>query len=187
MHKFNPHHIARLLNGRRLREVKPRQFLLKAGLCKGQVFVDMGCGPGFFTLPAARIVGVKGMAYAVDTEPLMLESLKKRNPPANVRCIVSAESSVPLPDNISDFILLAHVLHEAGDKLAFVFELKRLLKTGAKVLILDWKKKKEAEGPPFAERLTIKEVKALLKEAGFVCIKSTSLNQSHYEVSALRP
>jgi len=170
-----------------MREVKPRQFLLEAGLCKGQVFVDMGSGPGFFTLPAARIVGVKGMAYAVDTQPTMLEELKKRNPPANVICVISAESSVPLPDNISDLTLIAHVLHETEDKSAFVLELKRLAKTGAKVLILEWKKKKETEGPPLSERLTIKEVKALLREAGFIRIKSGSISQSHYAVSALSP
>jgi len=187
MHKFNPNHIGRLLSGKRVREVKPRQFLLEAGLLKGQVFVDIGSGPGFFTLPAARIIGAKGVAYAVDTEPLMLTELKKRNPPANVKCIVSKESSVPLPDNISDFILLAHVLHEAEVKSAFILELKRLLKPGAKLLILDWKKKREAEGPPIEDRLTIKEVKALVKEAGFVRIKSTSLSPSHYEVSAQKP
>jgi len=186
MHKFNPHHIGKLLNGKRVKEVKPRQFLLEAGLLRGHVFVDIGCGPGFFTLPATRIVGAKGVAYAVDTEPLMLVELKKRNPPANVKCILSKESSVPLPDNISDFLLLAHVLHEAENMPAFVLELKRLLKPGAKLLIIDWKKKREEEGPPMEDRLTIKEVKGLLKEAGFIRIKSSSLNPSHYEVSAIK-
>jgi len=186
MHKFNPDHIGRLLSGKRIREVRPRQFLLEAGLGRGHVFVDVGCGPGFFTLPAARIVGAKGRAYAVDTEPLMLTELKKRRPPANVQCIVSAESDLPLSDNISDFILLAYVLHEAEDKTAFVLELKRLLKPGAKLLILDWKKKNEAEGPPVEDRLTIKEVKALLKEAGLVRVKSAPLSPSHYQVSAVK-
>ncbi len=187
MHKFNPSHIGRLLSGKRVREVKPRQFLLKTGLARGQVFVDIGSGPGFFTLPAARIVGARGVAYAVDTEPLMLEELKKRNPPANVKCILSRESSVPLSDNISDLLLLAHVLHEAEAKSVFVLELKRLLKSGGKLLVLDWKKKREEEGPPIEDRLTIKEVKEILKEAGFVRIKSRSLNASHYEVSAQKP
>ncbi len=187
MHKFNPNHISRLLSVKRVREVKPRQFLLEAGLSSGQVFIDIGCGPGFFTLPAARIVGAKGLAYGVDTEPLMLTELNKRNPPANVKCIVSKESSVPLPDNISDFLLLAHVLHEAEVKSSFILELKRLLKPGARLLILEWKKKKEAEGPPVEERLTIKEVKALVKEAGFIRIKSRSLSSSHYEVSTQKP
>ncbi len=187
MHKFNPEHIGRLLSGKRTKEARPRRFLLDAGLGRAQVFVDIGCGPGFFTLPAARIVGKSGVAYAVDTEPLMLEELKKRRPPANVRCIVSNESSVPLSDNIADFLLLAYVLHEAEVKSAFVLELKRLMKAGAKVVVLDWKKKKEAEGPPVEDRLTIKEVKALLKGAGFIRIKSKPFNPSHYEVSAVKP
>jgi len=186
VHKFNPQHIERLLGGGRQREVKPRQLLLEAGLRSGQVFIDIGCGPGFFTLPAARIVGVKGEAYAVDTEPLMLVELKKRNPPSNVKCVVSDESSVPLSDNIGDFLLLVHVIHEAENKNAFLLELKRLMRPGAKLLVIDWKKRNEEHGPPIEDRVTIKELKSLLNEAGFRGIKSVPFknNSSHYRVIA---
>ena len=186
MHKFNPAHIERLINGTRLREVKPRKLLLEAGLTRGQVFIDVGCGPGFFTLPAARIVGPRGLAYAVDTEPLMLDELTKRNPPSNVKCLLSRESSVPLPDNTGDFLLLVHVLHEAEDIGAFLLELKRLLKPGAKLLVIDWKKRVEERGPPIWDRLTLKELMALLREAGFRGVKSVPFknNPSHYRVMA---
>ncbi|MFQ5353387.1 MAG: class I SAM-dependent methyltransferase [Thermodesulfobacteriota bacterium] len=186
MHKFNPAHIERLLNGSRLREVRPRQLLLDAGLRRAEVFIDIGSGPGFFTLPAARIVGPGGVAYAVDTEPRMLDELKKRKPPANVKCILSSESSVPLPDNTADFLLLVHVLHEAEDRVAFLLELKRLLKPGAKLLVIDWKKRKEEHGPPIWDRITLKELTQELKQAGFSGIKSLPFknNPSHYRVIA---
>ncbi len=187
MHKFNPEHTAKLLAARRMREMKPRQFLLNAGLGRGDVFLDLGCGPGFFTLPAARIVGPRGIAYAVDTEPAMLAEFKKRNPPPNVRFIVSSESKVPLPDGTADFLLLAYVLHEAEDSGVFAAELRRLMKPGAKLVVLDWKKKREDQGPPYEDRLTMKEVKTLLKEAGFRKIRSSSINLSHFEVSAEKP
>ncbi|MFQ5480869.1 MAG: class I SAM-dependent methyltransferase [Thermodesulfobacteriota bacterium] len=186
MHKFNPSHIERLLGGGRQREVKPRELLLEAGLQRGQVFIDIGCGPGFFTLPAARIVGKSGLAYAVDTEPRMLSELKKRNPPLNIKRILSGESSVPLPDNIGDFILLVHVLHEAEDRAAFLLELKRLMKDEAKLLVIDWKKRREEHGPPMEERITLKELQSLLKKTGFSSIKSQPFidNPSHYRVIA---
>ncbi len=186
MHKFNPAHIERLLGGGRLKEVKPRQLLLEAGLRRGRVFIDIGCGPGFFTLPASRIIGAKGMAYAVDTEPLMLAELKKRNPPSNIKYVVSRESSVPLPDSTADFLLLVHVLHEAEDRYAFLMELKRLMKPGAKLLVVDWKKRREEHGPPICDRITLKELMALLKETGFKGITSKPFNNnpSHYRVIA---
>jgi len=186
LHKFNPAHIGRLLGGGRLRDVKPRQLLLEEGLKRGDVFIDIGCGPGFFTLPAARILGTKGLAYAVDTEPRMLTELKKRNPPANLKCILSSESVVPLPDNTGDFLLLVHVIHEAEDKAAFLRELNRLLKPGGQVLVIDWKKRHEEHGPPIWDRVTLKELTALLKEAGFKGIKSKPFinNPSHYRVIA---
>ncbi len=186
MHKFNPEHTARLLSGRRLREMKPRQFLLREGLGRGDVFVDVGCGPGFFSLPAARIVGKHGVVYAVDTEPAMLAELQRRNPPENVRCIESSENSVPLSDGVADFLLLAYVLHEAEDKGKFLKELRRLMKKGAKLIVLDWKKKHEEEGPPYEDRLTMKDVRALLTGAGFSRIRGGSINPSHYGVSAIR-
>jgi len=169
-----------------MREMRPRQFLLREGLGRGHVFVDVGCGPGFFTLPAARIVGPRGIAYGVDTEPAMLAELRRQNPPANVRCIESAENSVPIPDGTADFLLLAYVLHETEDSEAFLKELMRIMKKGAKLVILEWKKRREEEGPPYEDRLTQRQVKDLLREAGFGRIRSESINPSHYEVSAIK-
>ncbi len=40
------------------------------------VFVDVGCGDGFFSILAAKKVGAKGRVYAVDIDPLGIEKLK---------------------------------------------------------------------------------------------------------------
>ena len=50
----------------------PETILETAGLRSGMVFVDVGCGDGFFTIMAAQVVGPKGMVYAVDTDPFMI-------------------------------------------------------------------------------------------------------------------
>ncbi|MHA1851871.1 MAG: class I SAM-dependent methyltransferase, partial [Candidatus Heimdallarchaeaceae archaeon] len=38
----------------------PKKILKAAHLKEGQIVLEIGCGPGFFTLPAAEIVGEKG-------------------------------------------------------------------------------------------------------------------------------
>src|SRR3989338_4846375 len=109
-HKFDPQHIDRLLNADRFKEINPRELLASTGLKAGYVFADVGCGPGFFTLPAAEIVGTKGSVHAIDTQQEMLDALKKRNPPACVHIVKSGEQSIPLKDKEADMALLAYVL-----------------------------------------------------------------------------
>lgn len=183
-HKFNPEHIERLLGHDRLMETDPEGLLLKEGLKEGHRFADVGCGPGFFTVPAADIVGAAGKVYAIDTQEEMLLELEKRDPPSNVVLVRSAESEIPLEDSCSDMALLAYVLHEAEDTVLFLEEVGRILTDDGTLLILDWKKKAEDEGPPMEDRLTEEEVTARLKEAGFVETVVSSLTESHYKITA---
>ncbi len=46
----------------------PEQIFDMIGLAPGMIFVDMGCGDGYFALPAARRVGNRGRVYAVDID-----------------------------------------------------------------------------------------------------------------------
>jgi ubiquinone/menaquinone biosynthesis C-methylase UbiE len=185
-HKFNPEHIGRLLGEERLMEMDPEGLLKNEGLKEGYRFADVGCGPGFFTIPAADIVGASGKVYAIDTQEEMLHELEKRDPPPNVVLVKSVESEIPLEDGSSDMALLAYVLHEAEDTVLFLKEVGRILTDDGSLLILDWKKKAEDKGPPMEDRLTEEEVLARLKEAGFVEAGVSSLTKSHYKITALK-
>jgi len=186
VHKFNPAHIEKLLRPDRLGGIEPGELLISLGLKDGDVLADIGCGPGFFALPAASIVGPAGGVYAIDTQSEMLDALKERQVPANVVPVKSAEHSIPLEGSIADMALVAFVLHEAEDKTLFIEEVKRVVRIGGAVVVIDWKKQAEEHGPPEQDRLTEAEVETLFKEAGFSDIASESLNGSHYRVSATR-
>ncbi len=56
----------------------PKLNLESIGLRAGMVFMDIGCGDGFFTIPAARLVGEKGKVYAVDIDASAIERLKRK-------------------------------------------------------------------------------------------------------------
>jgi len=56
----------------------PEKILPDIGLKRGSTFVDVGCGEGFFTLPAARIVGKSGVVYGLDIDGEAIQILKEK-------------------------------------------------------------------------------------------------------------
>lgn len=183
-HKFSPEHIARLLSDERTKAIDPEKVLRDAGLKEGDFFADIGSGPGFFTIPASRIVGLRGVAFAIDTQKEMLLNLRDRNPPDNIVLLLSEEDNIPIGDSEADFALLAYMLHETGNMDAFLKEVKRVVRPGGTVLVIDWKKQKEEHGPPEEERLTEEEVSVLLAGAGLFVASVSALNPSHYRILA---
>ncbi|GAG34387.1 unnamed protein product [marine sediment metagenome] len=185
-HKFNPDHIAKLLKPERAKETEPVGLLGSIGLGAGSTLVDIGCGPGFFTLPASVIVGAEGRVYALDTEPKMLDAIKEQNPLDNVTLLTSTEHELPIDDKSCTHALLAYMFHEVEAPLEFLFEVRRVLDKWGHVAIIDWDVVEEERGPPLRERIEPMQVAALLFEAGFADPEITKLNASHYMVTAAK-
>lgn len=186
MHKYDAGHVDKLLRQERIDSIEPERVLRDASLCDGAVFADIGCGPGFFTIPAAKIVGLRGRVYAIDTQVEMLDALTKRGLPANVTPIKSDEDEIPLDDETAGLALAAYVLHEAANTAGFLKEIFRILKSGGRLVVIDWKKLQEEHGPPMTERITEAEAAMLIKAAGFINITASSMNASHYMITADR-
>ncbi len=187
MGKFKHANIDRLLREERRAEIDPEGLLMRSGLSAGDVVADIGCGPGFFAIPAAGIVGRGGgIVYALDTQPEMIRSLWETDPPANVIPMVSGEHSFPLDDSSVDFVLLAYVLHEADDTGAFLAEVSRISRQGARLLLVDWERQVEERGPPVEERISPDEAARHLEAAGFTGCEAGKVTESHYWLTATR-
>ena len=116
----------------------PRERLVDAGLDRGQVVLDFGCGIGSFSLPAAQIVGDDGTVYALDIHPLAIDAVERRATKGkltNVKTICS-DRTTGLPDNSVDTILLYDVLHSVPDRPALLQELHRVLKLDGRLSVL---------------------------------------------------
>lgn len=140
----------------------PGLILGAIGLRQGHVFADVGCGTGYFVLPAARVVGHAGVIFAVDIQPLMLSHVAQKAVSSgidNVRLVLAQESAIPLPSELLDLALIANVLPELDDPQAFCAELARLLKPSGHVSIIDWHKRQMQEGP--CQEIRIPEEDAL--------------------------
>ena len=72
---FDPSRRHRLSSSERRRRLPPEKILAEIGLGPGDTFVDIGCGTGFFTLPAAMRVGPSGKAIGLDISPEMIADL----------------------------------------------------------------------------------------------------------------
>lgn len=181
-HKFDPADAERLLRPERLETQNPSQIFNAMGLGPDMTLADIGAGPGYFTLPAAAWVGSAGLVYALDIEPEMLQRLET-NEVFNVRCLNSQESALPLPDESVDRALLANVLHEAIEPVTLLREVLRILRPGGRLAVIEWDPAvTEGGGPPTDERLAAKQVKALLKEAGFKDVTDFNVGPTHYGV-----
>ncbi len=135
-------------DNKRLGGVPPKERLSSSGLTHGSTVVDYGCGPGYFTWPAARLVGPLGKVYAVDIAPLMVDLVSQqaaRDGLTNVTAVPSDGSSATLPDSLADFIICSQVIHNQPtreDRVSVARDLKRLLKDDGRILIVEWSEKR---------------------------------------------
>lgn len=92
--------------------------ILRPFLAEGDTAVDVGCGPGYFTIPMARLVGPRGTVVAVDIQPGMLEKTRRRAERAGVGDRVRlclAEATGLWLDSQADFALVFWMAHEVDD------------------------------------------------------------------------
>jgi ubiquinone/menaquinone biosynthesis C-methylase UbiE len=177
--KFNPANVERLLGEERRAWNPPEATLRAAGVAPDQTVVDLGCGPGYYTLPAAELVGPRGTVYGVDVQPEMVAACRERAAAAGARgveVVRSSETHVPLPDGVADLVLASLVLHEATDRAAFLREARRLLKPGGEVALIEFRQQDGPPGPPRAVRLSEADVAAAAGAAGLRVRERRALN-----------
>ncbi|QLH53128.1 MAG: hypothetical protein CH6_0793 [Candidatus Kapaibacterium sp.] len=186
---FDPANKEKLDNEERRRILPPEEILLKSGLTAGSIIADIGCGIGYFTIPAGRIVGANGKVYACDVSDEMLEELKKRVQAiglTNIETYKSSEYEIPLDSDVADFLLLSNVLHEPNDRERFLREATRILKNGGKLILIDWLKKEMEEGPPFEERLSAEEIETLLTLCNYEVLERETIAGKYYYYLAVK-
>jgi len=130
--------------------VNPYKLLNAAGLKPRQKVLEVGCGPGLFTIPAAKIVGEKGRVYALDVNPLSVETVRRKineKGLKNIEVILADASETGLPDESVDVAFLFGVIHALDDVDAVMREMHRVLKVRGVLSIQKswWSEKKLLE------------------------------------------
>ena len=137
---------------------------------RGSAVADVGAGSGYFTVRLARAVGAAGKVYAVDIQSGMLELLKQklaRERITNVIPVLAAEDDPRLPQQSLDLVLMVDVYHELSSPQVTLAHLKRALKPGGRLVLLEYR----AEDPNVPilpeHKMTKAQVKLEVEHEGF--------------------
>jgi SAM-dependent methyltransferase len=155
-----------------------------AGLRRGEVVVDLGCGGGLDVLLAAAKLGPTGKAIGIDMTPAMVERARRnaaRQGLTNVEFHLATIDKLPLPDNSADCVISNCVINLAPDKPSVFREIYRVLKPGGRVAVSDIALKQPlpdelardilAYVGCIAGAILIADYERGLREAGFVAVK----------------
>lgn len=173
--------------GERRKWQDPEKILNGIGLNTGSVLFDIGCGEGFFTIPAAKIVGPTGKVYGVDTDDEAVARLKekaKKDGLNNIVFKVQEGEDTLFCEACGDFVFFGIVLHDFRDPLKVLQNSKRMLKPAGKLVNLDWKKEQMENGPPFEKRFSEERAAELIRSAGFRIESVTDSGPWHYLIIA---
>jgi len=118
--------------------VNPFEKLRAAGLERGEQVLEVGPGPGYFTIPAAEIVGDTGFVRAVDINPAAVGYLKHKiakHGLKNVEATLADATSTGLPASSIDVAFLFGVIQAFPKLDELLNEMYRVLKTSGKLSI----------------------------------------------------
>lgn len=110
------------------------------GIKEGAHVADIGAGSGWFTVRAAKRVGSTGIVYAVDINPESIAYINRRiqrDGIGNVHAILSEEDDPKLSKDSIDSVLLLKTYHEIAHPVLLLENLRRALRNGARVGIID--------------------------------------------------
>ena len=114
--------------------------ILSPHIKEGMRVLDMGCGPGFFTIEIAKMVGDNGKVFAADLQEGMLQIVKNKIAGTELEkriTLVKCEKDKTNVTEKVDFVLCFYMVHEVPGKEDFFKELKNVLDAGGQILIIE--------------------------------------------------
>ncbi len=162
------------------------QVFAKLNLKPGDVVLDLGCGPGDYSIQASQEIGEHGLVYALDRQDEAIRQIRdkiREQGYSNIR-VIKADITQPLPiaDNSIDLCLLSTVLHifqiRKAEESLFA-EMRRVLKPGGRLAVIECKKEDQTFGPPKHLRIAPEEVAGAVTKHGFKKFDLTDLGYNY--------
>ena len=170
IHQDSKAYISMLENPQRDAYQKPDEVIAALGLKNGEAIADIGAGSGYFSFRFARHVGNNGRIFAVDISPDMILHMNRRIRDlklSNVVTVLSAPDDPLLQDNSVNRIFICNTWHHLENRPKYLGLVKRMLRPGGQVIIVDYKKKELPVGPPPEMKIAKREVVKQFESNGF--------------------
>ena len=160
--------------------------LIKEGVPPGhlpQVWADLGCGKGTFTLALAELLSRGSLIHAVDTDSQSLESIPVQYEEVSIKKWETDFTKDYLPFDEINGLLMANSLHFVAEKEAFLKKLTRYFLTGQRLLIIEYDTDRSNTWVPYP--LSFTALETLCRQAGFPLPQLLSTQRSRYHQAGM--
>ena len=154
---------------------KPHDVVMALNLKSTETIADIGSGTGYF---ARRFANHAAKVYAVDIDEKLLETARAAGLP-NLETVLAAPDDPRLPAKV-DTIFFCDVLHHIDNRPAYYAKMAKALKTGGRVVVIDFYRKDLPVGPPQSMKLSDEQVILEFEGAGFALAKRLDILPYQY-------
>lgn len=167
--------------------VDPALLFEKAHIQPGMHVADFGCGrTGHLVFPVTKILGERGLVYAVDILKDALELVQKRAASTAIHTIHTVWSNIEqlgataiLPNSL-DVVFIVNTLIHTDNRHAVLDEARRLLKDKARLVIVDWKQKGLQFSPDDERFVDFADIKQWAQMHGYALQEEFEVGAYHH-------
>lgn len=162
-------------------EVVTSHFHLK----DGDTIADFGAGSGYF-LRALSLRVASGKVYACEIQKSLIEKISEQARSQHLSniyplwCDLEESGGVPIKDVSLDVGILVNTLFQLEDKQAACAEMYRVIRTGGRLMIIDWTDSYGGMGPAPDHVCTESAAKHIFESCGFVLEHTYPAGEHHY-------
>ncbi len=158
------------LDSRIRRWLQNPQKILRPYIKEGLTVLDVGRGPGFFSIDMAKMVGKSGRVIAADLQEDMLQKVRDKIKGTELEARITLhkceKDKIGLSEHV-DFVLLFYMVHEVPNQTQFFNELGTILKPNGQILIVE---------PPFhVSKSAFEETIRKARNVGFTDAKGPNV------------
>ena len=166
----------------------PAKIVEQCGVQPGMDIADFGSGSGHYALSASKALMATGRVYAIDIQKDLLTKLKNvasKQGLYNVEVIwgdIDKLGGTKLRDASVDMVFLGNILFQLENRGVAIQEVKRVLKPGGRVAVVDWEGSFGGIGPHPNQVVTKEEALSLFEKEGFHKDRELSAGSHHYGI-----
>ncbi len=173
--------------------LNPEEIIKELNLDEGMIVADFGCGAGFYSIPAARLVGSSGRVYALDVRREALDVVRSQSRQARLLNIETIRANLEelhgssIKDQAVDRVIISNILFQVDQKTELIAEAYRILKPRGLVMVVEWEKGAGISVPPSANLVSKETAAELFISSGFTTEKEFSAGSHHYGLIFRKP